>query len=207
MKRLLSARIARWWVVSLVAGVLVLSSFTFSSTHALAAACNIGIALDASGGSASCDMSIQAQVTSGVYTFSADSSATVPDSPFTLSGTPILANFHFSGIIRDHRGNTNGGRGLASSSGITNGSTTLPLSITSVGALSCTNGTCAPPTFIPVIPLTTTPQTFVTGGNAAHTIIVDGDYTGTFDGQFTIPPGSPSGVYSGIIMLTLTNIY
>ncbi|HTK10249.1 MAG TPA: hypothetical protein VL485_23975 [Ktedonobacteraceae bacterium] len=207
MMRDLKTQMIKWWAVFMVAGAVAVSSLVVSSGPVFAAACNIGIALDASGGSASCDMSIQAQVSSGVFTFSADSSATVPASPFTLSGSPILADFHFHSIVRDHRGNTNGGRMLASSGGIVNGSTTLPLNITSLSDLTCSNGTCPPATFVPLTPVTTTPQAFVLAGDATHTVIFDGDYSAQVNGNFTIPQGSPSGVYSGIITLTLVNVY
>ncbi|HTK10247.1 MAG TPA: hypothetical protein VL485_23965 [Ktedonobacteraceae bacterium] len=204
MKRYLKTQIARWWVVSLIAGITAISSLAFSSAPVWATACNIGIAFDASGGSASCDMSILAQVSSGAYTFSNDSSATIPDSPFTLVGTPILADFHFTSIVRDHLGNASGGQILASSSGLHNGAVTLPLSLTSLISRSCTNGACPlVVSFTSLSPVTTTPTPFITIGN--HSAILDGDYTFETGGQFTIPAGSPSGIYSGVVTLTLTN--
>jgi hypothetical protein len=152
-------------------------------------------------------VAVGAQINSGVFTLAADSSATVPGSPFTLSGTDITADFHFSGTVRDHRGNTNGARLMAASAGISNGSVTFPLNITSVASMNCSNGTCPPPSFTPITPLTTTPQAFFTGGNTAHTLIVDGDYSATINGQFTIPVGSPSGVYTGVMTATLLNTF
>lgn len=207
MKYWVRMRISRLWATCLLVGIVAISSFVASSSQVFAATCNPSLPLDASGGSASCDMTIAAQVNSGVFTLAADSSATVTGSPFTLSGTDIVAAFRFSGTVRDHRGNTNGARLMAASAGISNGTVIFPLNITSVASLSCTNGTCPPVSFTLITPLTTTPQAFFSGGNTAHTLIVDGDYTATINGQFTIPTGSPSGVYTGIMTATLMNTF
>jgi hypothetical protein len=200
----------RWaslWVIPLIVCILAASPLIRPGSHVFAALCNPGLPLDASGGSASCDIDVAAQVSSGPFTLAADSSATVPGSPFTLTGADIVADFHFTGYIRDHRGSSSGGRLLGSSAGITNGSATFPLSLLTANPVTCTNGTCAPATFYPATPLTTTPATVFTAGNAAHTIVVDGNYTAELNGQFTIPKGAANGIYSGVITATLLNAF
>ena len=197
----------RWWTSLLFICTLFISVLILPATPAFAAACNPATPLDASAGSASCDMSITAQVNPGVLTLTNDAAAVVLGTPFTLTGSPLLAPFTFTSLVKDHRGLALGWVLSAASAGITNGGTTLPLSLTAKDAASsCTNGTCPPTTFIPIT-LTTTPQRFLTTGNAGHTIVVDGDYTNKTDGAFTIPTGSPSGTYSGIITITLLNTF
>ena len=199
--------LSKWWTNFLLTSALIISVLTIQITPAFAAACNPGTPLDASAGSASCDMSITAQVNPGVLTLANDAAAVVNGTPFTLAGSPILATFTFTSIVRDHRGLSLGWVLSAASAGITNGSTTLPLSLTAKDAASsCINGTCPPTTFIPIT-LTTTTARFLTAGNAAHTLIVDGDYSNVTDGAFVIPTGSPSGTYSGIITITLLNAF
>jgi hypothetical protein len=208
MKDFFSKSIARWSTSLALTCFLALSTLVLSSSPTFAAACNPGTPLDASGGSASCDMTIAAQVNPGVLTLANDAAANVPGTPFTLNGTPILATFTFNSVVRDHRGSTAGWALLAASAGLKNGTTTLPLNLTAADpASTCINGTCPATTFTPVVPLTTTAATFLTAGNAAHTIIVDGDYTNRTDGTFTIPTGSPAGSYTGIITITLSNVY
>ncbi len=187
---------------------LAVSILALSSSPTFAAACNPGTPLDATGGSASCDMSITAQVNPGVLTLANDAAANVPGTPFTLNGAAIPATFTFNSIVRDHRGSTAGWALLAASAGLKNGTTTIPLNLVAADpASTCINGTCPPTTFTAVAPLTTTATTFLTAGNAAHTIIVDGDYTNRTDGTFTIPTGSPAGTYTGVITITLSNVY
>jgi hypothetical protein len=199
--------LSKWCTSLLLTSILALSVLTIQITPAFAAACNPGTPLDASAGSAACDMSITAQVNPGVLTLANDASAVVAGTPFTLAGSPILATFTFTSIVKDHRGLALGWVLSAASAGITNGTTTLPLSLTAKDAAStCVNGTCPPTTFIPIT-LTTTTARFLTTGNAAHTLVVDGDYTNKTDGAFTIPTGSPSGTYSGIITITLLNTF
>lgn len=208
MKRYLRSRISRWWATSLFASVFALSSLVWSSSPTFAAACNPSLALDASGGPVSCDMLIGAQINGGLLELENDSAARVAGSPFTLAGASITAVFSFTSVVDDHRGNTNGWRLLASSAGISNGTTILPLSLMSLDTSSaCVVGTCSPPNFTPITPLTTTPTSFLSTGNATHTIIVDGDYSNKINGQFMIPPGAPSGSYTGIITIALSNTY
>ncbi|GCE15223.1 hypothetical protein [Tengunoibacter tsumagoiensis] len=181
--------------------------FGFNAT-ALAAACNPATPLDASAGSASCDMTINAQVNPGVLTLTNDAAAAVPGSPFTLTGANLPGTFTFTSVVKDHRGLALGWTLSAASSGLKNGTTTLPLNLTGLDvSSSCTNGTCTSTTFTAVTPLTTTSTKFLTAGNSAHTIVVDGDYTNKIDGTFTIVAGSPSGLYSGIITITLANTF
>jgi hypothetical protein len=197
----------RLWGLLLLSSMLIIPLVAFPSSHALAAQCNPAIPVDATGGSASCDVSVAAQISSGPFTLAADSSASVPGSPFTLSGTDVVADFHFNGYIKDHRGSASGARLLSSSAGISNGSATFPLSLLSVSGLTCTNGTCPAGAFFPLTPLTTTPQTVFTLGDATHTIVVEGDYTAQINGQFTIPRGASNGVYSGVVTSTLLNSF
>jgi hypothetical protein len=198
---------SRWCTGLLVVSALALSLFFRQDTSAFAAACNPGISLDASDGSAACDMAITVQVNPGVLTLTNDAAAVVNGTPFTLAGTPLVAPFTFTSLVRDHRGVGLGWVLSAASAGISNAGTTLPLSLTARDAGStCSGGPCPTPAFIPVT-LTTTPTRFMTAGNATHTTIIDGDYSNKIDGAFTIPTGSPSGTYSGIITITLLNSF
>lgn len=207
MSRYPKMSLPRWWPKLLFVCALAIPILTMPGTPAFAAACNPATPLDASAGSASCDMSITAQVNPGVLTLTNDASAVVAGTPFTLAGFPLVAPFTFTSIVKDHRGLALGWVLSAASAGITNAGTTLPLSLTAKDAASsCTNGTCPPTTFIPIT-LTTTTARFLTTGNAGHTLVIDGDYTNKTDGAFTIPTGSPSGTYSGIITITLLNTF
>ncbi|HEY1354058.1 MAG TPA: hypothetical protein VGF67_30985 [Ktedonobacteraceae bacterium] len=208
MKSLLNAYIVRWQTMALLAGLLAICAQTLCVLPARAVGCNPGLALDASGGSASCDMGVLAQINAGVLTLANDTDATVPGSPFTLSGTPVLATFSFSNFVRDHRGSADGWAEQAASSGLVGPLATLPLNLTSLDpSSSCTSGTCPPPTFTPVTPLTPVPARFLAAGNVLHTIVVDGDYTSKINGNFTIPAGAASGVYSGVVTITLLNSF
>lgn len=208
MKRYPNMHIVRWRIITLLAGLLVICAQVLCVLPARAATCSPGIAFDASGGSASCDMGGLAQINAGALTLANDTDATVPGSPFTLTGTPVLANFSVSNIARDHRGSTNGWAEEASSNGLVGPLSTLPLNLTSLDpSSSCTSGTCPPVTFTPVTPLTATPARFLAAGNAGHTIVVDGDYTNKVNGTFTIPAGSASGVYTAVVTITLLNSF
>ncbi len=197
----------RWICFLLLISALTIALSTMQITPVFSAACNPATPLDASGGSASCTMAITAQVNPGVLTLANDAAAVVAGTPFTLAGTAILATFTFTSVVDDHRGLSLGWVLSAASAGIINGSTTLPLSFTALDAASsCSNGTCATATFIPIT-LTTTTARFLTTSNAGHTIVVDGNYTNKIDGAFTIPTGSPSGTYAGSITITLLNTF
>ena len=207
MYRYLKIPQLRWCVSFTLAGALVLSMLSMHSTPAYAAACNPATPLDASAGSASCDMSISAVVSAGVLTLANDAAAVVTGTPFTLTGAAIIAPFTFTSLVKDHRGSTAGWVLSAASAGLSSGTTVLPVNLTAKDpASSCTNGTCASTTFTAVT-LTTTAARFLTTGNAGHTVVVDGDYTNKTDGTFTIPAGSPAGTYSGIITITLSNTF
>lgn len=200
--------IVKWRTTFLLAGLLALFVQTLCFLPARAVTCNPGLALDASGGSASCDMNMLAQVNAGVLTLANDTDATVPGSPFTLSGTPVLATFSFSNFVRDHRGSTDGWAVEAASNGLVGPLATLPLNLVSLDpSSSCVSGTCPPATFTPVTPLTTVPARFLAAGNALHNVVVDGDYTSKVNGSFTIPAGAASGVYTGVVTLTLLNSF
>jgi hypothetical protein len=204
----LNMPIVKWRTISLLAGVLALCAQMLCFLPARATSCNPGIALDASGGSASCDMGVLAQINAGVLTLANDTDATVPGSPFTLSGAPVLATFTFSNFVRDHRGSTDGWSIEASSSGLVGPLATLALNLTSLDpSSSCIGGTCPPAIFTPITPLTTTPAKFLAAGNALHTIVVDGDYTSKINGTFTIPSGAASGVYTAVVSITLLNSF
>jgi hypothetical protein len=199
----------RWWASLLLASTLAVSLLAIQSTYAFAAnaPCTPSSPLNTSAGSAACDMAISAIVNSGVLTLTNDATAVVAGTPFTLLGSPIFATFTFTSVAKDHRGLALGWVLSAASAGIVNGTTTLPLSLTAKDAASsCINGTCLPTTFTPIT-LTTTPARFLTAGDASHTLAIDGDYSNKTDGAFTIPPGSPSGTYSGIISITLLNTF
>jgi hypothetical protein len=207
MKRYLKISKIRWSVSLLLASALALSMLSMHSTTAFAAACNPATPLDASAGSASCDMTIAAQVNAGILTLANDAAVVVTGTPFTLTGAPIVAPFVFTSLVKDHRGSTAGWVLSASSAGVANGSTVLPINFTAKDpASTCTNGTCASTTFT-AITLTTTPARFLTTSNAGHTVVVDGDYNNKTDGTFTIPAGSPAGSYTGIITITLSNTF
>ncbi len=197
----------RWCASLLLVSGLAVSLLAIQSTHAFAAACNPAAPLDASAGSAACDMAISATVNSGGLTLANDATALVAGTPFTLLGSPIVANFTFTSLVKDHRGLALGWVLSAASPGIINGTTTLPLNLTARDAAStCINGTCSSTTFTPVT-LTATSARFLTTGNAGHTLAIDGDYSNKTDGAFTIPSGSPSGTYTGIISVTLLNTF
>ena len=186
-----------------------LCAFALSSSPTFAVGCSITTPLDASAGSASCDMGIAATVNPGVLTLANDANATVPASPFTLTGSALTVNFNFASIVRDHRGSTAGWALEAASTGLHNGTTTIPLTLTADtfggGGSSCTNGTCTPTSFTS-IGLTTTPARFLQAGNGTS-IIVDGDYTNETYGYCTIPAGSPAGSYTGTITITLLSTF
>ncbi len=197
----------RWWTSFLLVSTLAISLLAMQNTYAFAAACNPATPLDASAGSATCDMSITASVSPGVLTLANDAAAAVTGTPFTLAGSAIIAPFTFTSLVKDHRGSTTGWALEANSAGIINGTTTLPLSLTAKDAAStCINGTCSAVTFS-AITLTTTATRFTQAGNAGHTIVVDGDYSNKTDGAFTIPTGSPAGTYAGTITITLLNTF
>jgi hypothetical protein len=154
-------------------------------------------------------MSISAQINPGSFTLANDAAASVPGSPFTLTGAAINASFSFTNYVRDHRGSSNGWSVFASTAGLTGPSgTTISPSFISLDttASSCTNGTCPTVSFTPIT-LSGTPQKFLGAGNAAHTLVVDGDYTNKVNGQFVIPAGTGAGTYSGTITITLTNTF
>jgi hypothetical protein len=196
-----------WCTSLLIFSVLALSVLVRQDTPAFAAACNPGTPLDASVSSAACDMSITAQVNPGVLTLTNDAAAVVNGTPFTLVGIPLVATFTFTSLVKDHRGVGLGWVLSAASAGISNAGTTLPLSLTAKDAGStCVDGPCLAAVFIPVT-LTATPSRFLTTSNITHTTIIDGDYSNKIDGAFTIPTGSPSGTYSGIITITLLNSF
>ena len=208
MQRFLPTNFIRGGSNMIVASALILAALAFSSSPAFAAACNPATPLDASGGSASCDMSITAQVNPGVLTLSNDAAATVVGTPFTLTGAAISTTFSFTSLVKDHRGSTAGWSLSATSAGIKNGTTTIPVNLTAKDAAStCTNGTCPATTFTAVTPLTTTAQVFLTAGAATGGPVVDGDYSNKTDGTFTIPAGSPAGTYTGTITITLANVF
>lgn len=202
----LKTHIARWWTRSILACILVVSTLALYSSATFAAACIPGTPFVANEGSASCDMSVTTQINPGALTLTNDAAATVPGTPYTITKTDIIANFNFTSSVKDHRGNTVGWSLQASSTGITHGTTTLPLKLTAKDAgTSCTNGTCAPTTFTPMT-LTGTAAKFLQAGNNT-TIVVDGDYTNKTDGQFTIPAGAPAGAYTGTITIILSNTF
>jgi hypothetical protein len=208
MKSLLNTHTAKWRTIALLAGLLAICVQTFCVLPARAVSCNPGLALDASGGSVSCDMGVLAQINAGVLTLANDTDAVVPGSPFTLSGTPVLATFSFSNFVRDHRGSVDGWAEQAASSGLVGPLATLPINLTSLDpSSSCVSGTCPPVIFTPVTPLTPVPARFLAAGNVLHTIVVDGDYTNKVNGNFTIPAGAASGVYTGVVTITLLNSF
>ena len=156
----------------------------------------------------SCSMSIAATLNSGGLTLANDSAATVTGSPPVLGGAPIIVPFSFTTIVRDHRGSTNGWLLEASSAGITNNTTTYPLTFTSAGSgSSCMNGTCSPTTFTAIDPLTTTPQIFEQVGSTNHTTVIEGDYTLVTNGNCTFPADAPVGTYTGVITISLLNSF
>jgi hypothetical protein len=207
MYRPLKTCIIRCSISFILSCILVMSTFSLPMPLALAAACIPATPLDASAGSANCDMSITAQVNPGVLTLANDATAVVTGTPFTLTGIPIVPNFAFTSIVKDHRGSTAGWALEAASAGITHATTTLALSLTAKDGpgTSCTNGTCTSATFTPIT-LSTTATRFLQAGNGTTTV-VDGEYTNKTDGQFTIPPGAPSGSYTGTITITLLNTF
>ncbi len=211
MNRRLRAQISRWGVSFVLANVLAtLALLTFGGvTQAANPACNPATPQDASSGSTICDMSINAQVNPGVLTLANDAAATVPGTPFTLTGAAITANFSFTSVVKDHRGSTAGWALSAQSAGIKNGTTTLPLSLTSEDVTSsCTNGSRPATTFTALSPVPSASSSiFLTAGNASGTVVVDGDYTNKTNGQFTITAGSPAGAYAGSITITLANVF
>ncbi|MBA2677755.1 MAG: hypothetical protein H0U76_05095 [Ktedonobacteraceae bacterium] len=191
-----------------VASFLALATLTLSVTPAFAAACNPATPLDASGDSASCDMSISALVNPGVLTLTNDAAAIVSGGPFTLAGAAIGVSFSFISLVKDHRGSTADWSLSAASAGLINESTTIPLNLTAKDAAStCTNGTCPATTFTALTSLTTTPQVLLTVGVATGGPVLDGDYSNKTNGTFIIPAGSPSGTYSGTITITLANVF
>ena len=207
MYRYLKISKIRWCVSCLLASALALSMLSMHSTSAFAAVCNPATPLDASAGSASCDMTIAAQVNAGVLTLANDAAVVVTGTPFTLTGAPLVAPFVFTSVVKDHRGSTAGWVLSAASAGLVSGTTTIPVNLTAKDPTStCANGTCASTTFTAVT-LTTTAARFLTTSNAGHTVVVDGDYTNKTDGTFTIPAGSPAGTYTGIITITLSNTF
>jgi hypothetical protein len=144
-------------------------------------------------------------VNPGILTLVNDASVTMTGPPLTLSGSPITVTFRFTSSVGDHRGSGAGWKLQASSSGFSNGSTNVTVSLTAKDTVStCTNGTCPATTFTPII-LTTAPTTFLMAGSTSGTGVVDGDYTNTIDGQITAPAGVPAGTYLGTIRITLVN--
>jgi hypothetical protein len=211
MNLLLRTRIPRWWVISVLASILAVSSIVLSSSPTFAATgpCNPSTPLDASGGSASCTMAVGAQINGGVFTLTNDATAAVPGSPFAFTPGAQTASFNFTSTVTDDRGDPNGWTLVASSSGITNGNQILPLSLTSLDPSShCTTGTCLlSPSFTAVTPLTTSPATFLSVGATGNTVIVVGTYINKINGEFTIPAGVDSGVYTGTISISLLNTF
>lgn len=208
MRSHLNMHVANWRTIALLAGLLAICAQTLWLLPARAVSCNPGLALDASGGSASCDMGVLAQINAGVLTLANDTDATVPGSPFTLTGVPVLATFSFNNFVRDHRGSTDGWAVEAASTGLVGSLSTLPLNLVSLDpSSSCVSGTCPPVTFTPVTPLTAVPARFIAAGNVLHTIVVDGDYTSKINGNFTIPSGAASGVYTAVVTITLLNSF
>jgi hypothetical protein len=196
--------IARWWTSLLLVCILVMSPWYSSTTFA--AACVLGTSLNASAGSAGCDMLVTAQINPGALTLSDDAFATVSGSPYTIKKTAIIATFNFTSIVDDHRGSTAGWALKAASTGIAHASIVLPLSLTAKGfGTNCQNGTCTPTTFTPIT-LSGTATKFLQAGNGT-TVVVDGDYTNKTDGQFTIPTGVPVGSYTGTITISLVSSF
>jgi hypothetical protein len=144
-------------------------------------------------------------VNPGVLTLVNDTSATMTGPPLTLSDSLATVAFHFTSSVSDHRGSGAGWELQASSSGLSNGSTNVAISLTANDPTStCTNGTCSATTFTP-ISLTTVPSTFLQAGSTSGTVVVDGDYSNIIDGYITVPAGTPAGIYLGTIRITLVN--
>ncbi len=187
-------------------GALAVTLLATQSTHAFAAACARNTPLSAGAGSATCGMSITIVVVNRGKLISTNT-AVAPGIPITSPGSSIVSPFTFTTVTKDHRGLALGWVLSAASAGIVNGMTTLPLSLTGKDiASSCTNGTCPPTTFTPII-LTTTTARFLTVGDTSHTLATDGDYSNKTDGTFTVPADSPLGIYTGIISITLLNTF
>jgi hypothetical protein len=202
---LLRTRISRSWTRYLLIGFVVISSVMVSGSPAFAAACNPGSPIDASGGSASCDMNVSVEIGTGNLTLANDTSAAVPGSPFTPSGVSTSATFNFNSLVKDHRGSTAGWSLQAASVGIPyDAGSHMLLSLTSA-TFSCGVGqVCPAPTFTPIT-LSSTSTTFLAAGNG--TTVIDGDYTNTINGTFTIPPGIAIGSYTGTVTMTLLNVF
>ena|SRR5450631_934209 len=213
MNRSFYQKRTKHWIRFILVSALVLSALVLHSTPTFATLCT-GSTLDASGGSATCDMTVNATVSPGVLTLANDAAAVVTGTPFTLTGAAQTPSITFTSVVKDHRGLKTGWALEANSVGLTlSGATTLVLKLTGEAATSsCTNGTCPALTlpantagvFTTPITLTATPAKFVQAGTS---VVDDGDYTNNTVGSITIPQGASSGAYSGTITITLLNAF
>lgn len=155
--------------------------------------------------SASCDTTITTDLIGQLSFTSAASVSTQPNVTVNVGGS--TANYGFGSTILDLRNTQDGWQLQASSAGLLNGSSVVPLRIT--GATStCTassgGNTCVSTTATPIT-LTTTPTTFLATGNPTHPI--SGTFNISTTGSYTFPSDAPTGTYSGIITISLVNTF
>jgi hypothetical protein len=217
MSHYLKIALSRWSASLALASLLAVSVFGFTSIPAFAGTCDLTTPLDATtsliAAPVNCTMTVGFSLGAGALTLRNSPTAAVTGGPFTPSGADLSGAFSFTSLVSDHRGSAAGWMLSASSPGLSNGTTTIPLALTAedtaAGKSSCT-GACVATIMTPIIMGpgpggSTGVQTFLTSGNG--TTIIDGDYTNVTDGTFLIPAGSSSGDYSATVTIALTNAF
>ena len=207
-------------LLKLGASLLVVGSMatTFVGQSAFAAnpSCSVGITVDATMSSASCDMLLTSYFPASDLVFGNDAAATMP-----VGGSSVgVNNYFFHTNVSDDRGIAAGWHLDAASviaagrsglqSPLNTAATDIPLSLTATGGTISAlhpGGLCSgllTDTTGGSLPLTTAPKTFVTfAPTAASTSRCLASLT--TNGQYTIASGAPAGTYTGTITITLVN--